>query len=119
MNERPHEMSEKTGAPKQCPFCKSQNYPNDKAWRVRHERDCVFSTSYNDSYTCLSEDEVEKWNTRQAGAEGEAKFYRKTLEQICGDARNTRARRLATSALIFWDSMRPESETSGNVKQGV
>lgn len=34
-----------------------------------------------------------------------AAFYRKTLEQICEDKRNTRAKRLASSALTFWDEM--------------
>jgi len=35
-----------------------------------------------------------------------ATFYRKILEQICDDTRNTRAKRLAASALTFWDQMR-------------
>lgn len=36
----------------------------------------------------------------------EVKFYRDTLEGICADTRNTRAKRLASSALTFWDSMK-------------
>ena len=38
----------------------------------------------------------------------EAKFYREQLELICQDSRKTRARRLAESALAFWDSMTAE-----------
>lgn len=36
---------------------------------------------------------------------GEAVFYRKVLEQISQDKRNTRAKSLANSALTFWDEM--------------
>jgi len=36
-------------------------------------------------------------------------FYRDLLEQIAADPRRTRARRLAESGLLFWDSMRMES----------
>jgi hypothetical protein len=37
-------------------------------------------------------------------------FYRELLEQIAADPRRTRARRLAESGLIFWDSMREEAD---------
>ena len=40
-----------------------------------------------------------------AATKREAAFYRKTLEQVCDDTRNTRAKRLASSALTFWDQM--------------
>lgn len=36
-------------------------------------------------------------------------FYRRLLEQICEDPRRTRARRLAESGLLFWDSMQAEA----------
>ena len=36
-------------------------------------------------------------------------FYRRLLEQICEDARRTRARRLAESGLRFWDAMQDEA----------
>lgn len=41
----------------------------------------------------------------------ESVFYRETLEQITQDPRKTRARRLAESALMFWDSMQKEAHT--------
>lgn len=47
-------------------------------------------------------------------AKREAKFYREQLELICRDPRRTRARRLAESALAFWDQMRRE-RTNGKV----
>ncbi len=37
-------------------------------------------------------------------------FYRELLEQIAADPRRTRARRLAESGLIFWDSMLEEAD---------
>lgn len=36
----------------------------------------------------------------------EAQFYREQLEMIAADARKTRGRRLAESALTFWDAMK-------------
>lgn len=44
-----------------------------------------------------------------AAAKREAAFYRQQLELICQDPRRTRARRLAESALTFWDSMQQEA----------
>jgi hypothetical protein len=44
--------------------------------------------------------------------EQEKTFYRSLLEQICQDARKTRARRLAESGLMFWDQIRAESTAS-------
>lgn len=41
-----------------------------------------------------------------------AKFYRDNLETIAGDPRKTRGRRLAESALMFWDSMRSHNEVA-------
>lgn len=41
-------------------------------------------------------------------SESEAQFYRKQLELIAEDKRKTRARRLAESALTFWDQMQKE-----------
>lgn len=41
--------------------------------------------------------------------EREAAFYRQQLELICKDKRKTRARRLAESALMFWDQMQKEA----------
>lgn len=38
----------------------------------------------------------------------EAKFYRKLLQQIAEDKRNTRAKRLASSGLTFWDQLQIE-----------
>lgn len=42
---------------------------------------------------------------RLAAVKMEARFYRNQLELIRQDSRRTRARRLAESALIFWDAM--------------
>lgn len=44
----------------------------------------------------------------------EAAFYRDLLEQICQDTRKTRARRLAESGLMFWDSVQPEKSSGTN-----
>lgn len=38
----------------------------------------------------------------------EAKFYRELLEQIASARRNTIAKRLADSGLMFWDQMQKE-----------
>lgn len=43
-----------------------------------------------------------------------AKFYRDTLETIAGDLRKTRGRRLAESALMFWDSMKSHNRGLSN-----
>jgi hypothetical protein len=40
--------------------------------------------------------------------EQEKTFYRDLLEQVCQDARKTRARRLVESGLMFWDQMQAE-----------
>lgn len=48
--------------------------------------------------------------------EREAAFYRGLLQQICEDARKTRARRLAESGLMFWDSMKAEKSKRANEK---
>lgn len=48
--------------------------------------------------------------------EREAAFYRKLLEQITEDSRKTRARRLAESGLMFWDSMQAEKRKRANEK---
>ena len=44
-----------------------------------------------------------------AAAERDAAFYRKTLEQICDDERKTRGRRIADTALMFWDRIKKEA----------
>jgi len=44
-----------------------------------------------------------------AAVERESRFYREQLELICKDSRKTRARRLAESALTFWDSLKAEA----------
>jgi uncharacterized protein YbaR (Trm112 family) len=44
-----------------------------------------------------------------SAAKREAAFYREQLELICKDHRRTRARRLAESALTFWDSLKAEA----------
>lgn len=48
--------------------------------------------------------------------EREAAFYRHLLEQITEDSRKTRARRLAESGLMFWDSMQAEKRKRANEK---
>jgi hypothetical protein len=40
--------------------------------------------------------------------EREKRFYRILLEQIAGDKRRTRGRRLAESGLLFWDRLQEE-----------
>jgi hypothetical protein len=47
--------------------------------------------------------------TGLAAVKREARFYREQLELICKDSRKTRARRLAESALTFWDSLKAEA----------
>lgn len=47
--------------------------------------------------------------TGLAAVKRESAFYRTTLEQICEDTRNTRAKRLARSALTFWDACKEEA----------
>lgn len=47
----------------------------------------------------------------RAQIDTEAEFYRDLLEQICQDTRNTRAKRLAESGLLFWDQMKKERES--------
>ena len=44
-----------------------------------------------------------------AAAKRDAAFYRKTLEQICEDERKTRGRRIAETALMFWDRIKEEA----------
>jgi len=46
--------------------------------------------------------------------EREKTFYRGLLEQVCQDARKTRARRLAESGLMFWDQMQAEKSKRAN-----
>jgi len=43
--------------------------------------------------------------SEQPNHKREAAFYRQTLEQIAQDKRRTRGRRLAESALTFWDAI--------------
>lgn len=52
---------------------------------------------------------------RLLAAKREAAFYRKTLMQICDDTRNTRAKRLAISALTFWDQTQKAKTQNGGV----
>ena len=42
-------------------------------------------------------------------AKRSAAFYRKTLEQIASGRRRTLERRLAESALTFWDALKAEA----------
>ena len=44
----------------------------------------------------------------------EAYFYRNLLEQIKTDPRKTRARRLAESGLMFWDTQMAEKRKDKN-----
>lgn len=46
--------------------------------------------------------------------EQEKTFYRGLLDQVCQDARKTRARRLAESGLMFWDAMQAEKARRAN-----
>lgn len=50
-----------------------------------------------------------RWSELLAVVERESAFYREQLELICQDPRKTRARRLAESALMFWDQMQYEA----------
>ena len=118
-----------------CPFCGSQ--PESKEiiytgmpifqWEVKCQR-CGRAVSH--SYK-TQEDAESKWNVRAgdrepamsetrgtkgvgisdllAAAKRDAAFYRKTLEQICEDERKTRGRRIAETALMFWDRIKAEA----------
>jgi hypothetical protein len=53
---------------------------------------------------------------KRKSIEREKTFYRGLLEQVCQDGRKTRARRLAESGLMFWDSMQAEKSKRSNEK---
>jgi len=54
--------------------------------------------------------------TGLAAVKREARFYREQLELICKESRKTRARRLAESALTFWDSLKAEAAKRKKLK---
>jgi hypothetical protein len=65
-------------------------------------------TGHGSDYLYAVDEDIAK------GIEQEKTFYRGLLEQICQDARKTRARRLAESGLMFWDSMQAEKSKRAN-----
>jgi hypothetical protein len=67
-------------------------------------------TGHGSDYLYAVDEDIAK------GIEQEKTFYRGLLEQICQDARKTRARRLAESGLMFWDSMQAEKSKRANEK---
>jgi hypothetical protein len=118
---------------KACPFCEGpakqwQPYAVKSVWKIG----CIaLGCRVNPEVSGEYDKAVRDWNDRAGGrepamsktggtkgvgmsdllaaAERDAAFYRKTLEQICDDERKTRGRRIAETALMFWDRIKKEA----------
>lgn len=76
-----------------------------------------YATEFTDSQPAGAAPSGQRAKADRTGVEHEAAFYLDLLKQIAADPRKTRARRLAESGIVFWDSLKEESAKRKAVSQ--
>lgn len=87
---------------------KTNNNPEGRNWPDEIVLD-VGSNMPMDVYGIRDNGWGVRYVRHDVAAKRAAAFYREQLELICKDSRKTRARRLAESALMFWDQLQLEA----------